>query len=51
MPALASLVLLGAVAAQVGGASPVTGAVRVAFWGALAMGVTALVGAWFGAVV
>jgi VIT1/CCC1 family predicted Fe2+/Mn2+ transporter len=48
---LASLVLLGAVAAQVGGASPVTGAVRVAFWGALAMGVTALVGAWFGAVV
>ncbi|MGV3520649.1 VIT1/CCC1 transporter family protein [Luteitalea sp.] len=48
---LASLVLLGAVSAQVGGASPVTGAVRVAFWGALAMGVTALVGAWFGAVV
>ena len=46
---LISLVVLGGVAAQVGGASPVVGAARVAFWGALAMGVTALVGAWFGA--
>ncbi len=45
------LVGLGAVAAQLGGASLVRGAVRVAFWGAVAMGVTALVGRLFGAVV
>ncbi|RZI66514.1 VIT1/CCC1 transporter family protein [Variovorax guangxiensis] len=38
---------LGAVAAQAGGARAVTGAWRVAFWGALAMGVTAGVGASF----
>lgn len=45
------LVLLGALAAQLGGASMVRGAVRVAFWGAVAMGVTALVGKLFGTVV
>ena len=44
------LALLGAVAARVGGASPWTGAWRVTFWGALAMAVTAGVGALFGAV-
>lgn len=38
---------LGTVAAQAGGAKPSTGAWRVAFWGALAMGVTAGVGALF----
>ena len=37
-------------AARLGGASRVRGALRVAFWGALAMGVTALVGRVFGAV-
>jgi VIT1/CCC1 family predicted Fe2+/Mn2+ transporter len=42
---------LGALAAQVGGASPVTGAVRVVFWGALAMAITAGIGALFGATV
>jgi VIT1/CCC1 family predicted Fe2+/Mn2+ transporter len=48
---LVFLAALGALAASVGGASMVQGAVRVTFWGALAMGVTAGVGALFGAVV
>jgi len=45
---LVCLVALGALAARAGGASPWIGAFRVAFWGALAMGVTAGVGALFG---
>lgn len=45
------LALLGGLAARAGGASMTRGAARVAFWGALAMGVTAGVGAVFGAVV
>jgi len=45
---LASLAVLGALAARVGGASATAGAARVAFWGALAMAVTAGVGALFG---
>ena len=48
---LVCLALLGGLAAGAGGASPLVGASRVAFWGALAMAVTALVGRWFGAVV
>lgn len=48
---LVFLALLGAVAARVGGASVVVGASRVGFWGALAMAITAGVGALFGAVV
>ncbi len=43
------LAALGAVAARAGGARPVLGAWRVAFWGALAMAITAGVGALFGA--
>jgi VIT1/CCC1 family predicted Fe2+/Mn2+ transporter len=39
------------VAAHVGGAPLARGSLRVAFWGAVAMGVTALVGRLFGAVV
>jgi VIT1/CCC1 family predicted Fe2+/Mn2+ transporter len=31
-----------------GGANPATGVVRVTFWGALAMGLTAVVGVLFG---
>jgi VIT1/CCC1 family predicted Fe2+/Mn2+ transporter len=42
---------LGAVAARTGGASAVAGAWRVTFWGALAMAITAGVGALFGTVV
>ena len=45
------LTLLGAVAARAGGAGVVAGAVRVLFWGAFAMGVTAGIGHLFGAVV
>jgi vacuolar iron transporter family protein len=48
---LAFLALLGVVAARAGGANVVAGAVRVTFWGALAMAVTAGVGSLFGAVV
>jgi VIT1/CCC1 family predicted Fe2+/Mn2+ transporter len=42
------LALLGALAARAGGASMVRGAIRVLFWGALAMGLTAAVGVLFG---
>jgi vacuolar iron transporter family protein len=48
---LAFLALLGAVAAGVGGAPVPIGAWRVTIWGALAMGITAGVGALFGTVV
>ena len=48
---LVFLALLGAVAARAGGAAMMTGAVRVAFWGALAMALTAGVGKLFGATV
>lgn len=48
---LAFLALLGAVAARAGGAGIVAGAWRVCFWGALAMAITAGVGALFGAAV
>lgn len=42
------LAFLGAVAANRGGANMFKGAVRVTFWGAVAMIVTALIGALFG---
>ena len=42
------LAILGALAARTGGASILKGAFRVTFWGALAMGLTAGVGALFG---
>ena len=45
------LALLGAMAARAGGAGMLAGAWRVTFWGALAMAITAGVGALFGAVV
>jgi len=48
---LACLALLGAVSARAGGASVPLAAWRVTFWGALAMGVTAAIGALFGTVV
>jgi len=44
------LIVLGAVGAQIGGAPLWKGALRVTFWGALAMAVTAGVGALFGTV-
>jgi len=45
------LILLGTLAAYSGGAGIIKGAFRVAFWGALAMGLTAAVGSFFGTVV
>jgi vacuolar iron transporter family protein len=45
------LALLGALAARAGGASVMPSAIRVSFWGALAMGITAGVGTLFGTVV
>lgn len=45
---LLSLALLGGLGASAGGAGVVRGAVRVTFWGALAMAATALVGSLFG---
>ena len=46
--AIVLLAALGAIAAVTGGASPVRGAVRVCFWGTLAMALTAVVGKFFG---
>ncbi|HEY5808870.1 MAG TPA: VIT family protein [Povalibacter sp.] len=51
LTSLVALASLGAVAAVTGGASATRGAVRVTFWGALAMIFTATVGKLFGAVV
>ncbi|MET0293090.1 MAG: VIT family protein [Steroidobacteraceae bacterium] len=54
-PSIAGLTLvllfaLGAFAARLGGAAPLRGAFRVAFWGAVAMGFTGLAGHFFGIV-
>lgn len=48
--AITTLIVLGATAAYVGGASVWKGAIRVAFWGALAMGLTAGAGKLVGGV-
>ncbi|MEQ8936402.1 MAG: VIT family protein [Amphiplicatus sp.] len=48
---LLSLALLGAVSAGFGGAGKARAIVRVTFWGAVAMAVTAVVGSLFGAAV
>jgi len=45
------LALLGAIGARVGGANPGIAAARVTFWGALAMALTAGIGAAFGTVI
>ena len=49
VPATTILTLgaLGALAAKTGGASPVRGAIRVCFWGTIAMAITAAVGRLF----
>jgi VIT1/CCC1 family predicted Fe2+/Mn2+ transporter len=46
---LVFLILLGITAARVGGAPVIRSALRVGFWGAMAMIVTAVIGALFGA--
>jgi len=45
------LALLGALAARAGGASVTPSVIRVTFWGALAMAITAGIGALFGTVI
>src|SRR6202521_5895723 len=45
---LVFLALLGGAAARAGGAGVIVGAIRVTFWGALAMALTAGIGALFG---
>ena len=50
LTSLLFLALLGALAARAGGAAMAAGAWRVTFWGAVAMGATAGVGALFGVV-
>lgn len=45
---LCLLAALGAVAARLGGASPLRGTLRVVVWGAIAMAATYGIGAWFG---
>jgi hypothetical protein len=51
LTSLMFLALLGGLAARVGGAGVAIGAIRVTFWGALAMVVTAGIGWLFGAIV
>jgi VIT1/CCC1 family predicted Fe2+/Mn2+ transporter len=46
--ALIALAILGALSAMIGGAPVAKAVSRVVFWGALAMGLTALVGQFFG---
>jgi VIT1/CCC1 family predicted Fe2+/Mn2+ transporter len=48
---LLALAVLGMVSARIGGARAWVATARILFWGALAMGITAAVGRWFGAVV
>ena len=48
---LVFLAVLGALWAKTGGADVIKATVRVTFWGAVAMAVTASVGMFFGAVV
>ncbi len=51
LSSLACLAGLGALAARAGGAPVANATVRVCFWGAMAMALTALIGRLFGAVV
>jgi VIT1/CCC1 family predicted Fe2+/Mn2+ transporter len=46
--ALALLMVLGAIGARLGGAPQWRAALRVAFWGVVAMGATTLIGRAFG---
>jgi VIT1/CCC1 family predicted Fe2+/Mn2+ transporter len=46
--AIMVLILLGVIAAKIGGSSIPKAIFRVTFWGTVAMGLTSLVGHWFG---
>ncbi|GAL63671.1 nodulin 21-related protein [Algibacter lectus] len=45
--AILFLAVLGAISAKTGGAKPLIAILRVTFWGTLAMGLTAVIGALF----
>ncbi len=47
--ALLFLIVLGIVAAKAGGSNIIRAIIRITFWGTIAMGVTALIGSYFGA--
>ena len=49
--ALVALVVLGVVGVRAGGADPWRGALRVTYWGALAMAAMAAIGTLFGVVI
>ena len=51
LASLVFLALLGAIGARAGGAPVLRATLRVTFWGALAMALTAAIGALFGTVV
>lgn len=51
LSSLIFLAILGGLAARAGGANITVGALRVTFWGAIAMGLTAAVGAFFGTII
>ena len=51
MGSLVFLAMLGMLSARTGGAGVLRPTIRVAFWGALAMAITAGIGAAFGKVV
>jgi VIT1/CCC1 family predicted Fe2+/Mn2+ transporter len=51
LASLPCLALLGAIGARAGGANVLKATLRVTFWGALAMALTAGIGAVFGTVV
>lgn len=46
--AIFALVLLGGISAKTGGANPLNAILRITFWGTIAMGLTAIVGYFFG---
>ena len=43
------LIILGTVAAKTGGSNIIKAIIRITFWGTIAMGITALIGFYFGA--
>jgi len=47
--ALLFLIILGIVAAKAGGSNIIRAIIRITFWGTIAMGITALIGSYFGA--
>lgn len=51
LSSLLALIALGLLSAHIGGAAKLRAALRIAFWGVAAMGLTYVVGSWFGVVV